>query len=48
MCIGDKRTLTIPPELAYGERGIGPIPAGSTLVFETELVGIEGVVKDEL
>lgn len=48
MCIGDKRTLTIPPEFGYGNRGIGPIPAGSTLVFETELVGIEGVAKDEL
>jgi len=48
VCVGDKRTLTIPPELAYGDRETGPIPAGSTLVFETELVGIQGVSKDEL
>ncbi|KAJ5174724.1 FK506-binding protein 2 [Penicillium canariense] len=48
MCIGEKRTLTIPPEFGYGDRGIGPIPGGATLVFETELVAIEGVDKDEL
>jgi len=47
MCIGEARRLTIPPELAYGERRTGPIPAGSTLVFETELMGIEGVVVGE-
>ncbi|MCJ1471983.1 Peptidyl-prolyl cis-trans isomerase fpr2 [Lambiella insularis] len=48
MCIGDKRKLTIPPEFGYGERAMGPIPAGSTLIFETELMGIQGVKKDEL
>jgi FK506-binding protein 2 len=48
MCVGEKRTLTIPPEYGYGERGIGPIPGGATLIFETELVQIEGVNNDEL
>ena len=47
MCIGDKRKLTIPPEFGYGDRAMGPIPAGATLIFETELVGIEGVEKEE-
>ena len=47
MCPGDKRTLTIPPELGYGSRGMGPIPANSVLVFETELVGIVGVEAED-
>ncbi|KAI1097168.1 hypothetical protein F4804DRAFT_328414 [Jackrogersella minutella] len=47
MCIGEKRTLTVPPEFGYGNRGMGPIPAGSTLVFETELMGIRGVPQPE-
>lgn len=47
MCIGEKRTLTIPPEFGYGDRNMGPIPAGSTLIFETELMGIDGVKAPE-
>ncbi|KAI1868473.1 uncharacterized protein JN550_006389 [Neoarthrinium moseri] len=47
LCIGEKRTLTVPPELGYGNRGMGPIPAGSTLIFEVEIVGIKGVPTPE-
>ncbi|KAH9868658.1 hypothetical protein J1614_007730, partial [Plenodomus biglobosus] len=48
MCPGEKRKLTIQPEWAYGSRGTGPIPANSVLIFESELVSINGVGRDEL
>lgn len=36
MCIGEKRTLTIAPSYGYGQRSVGPIPAGSTLGMPSE------------
>lgn len=41
MQVGGQRALVIPPEMAYGEQGIGPIPPNSTLVFMIELVEIK-------
>ena len=42
MSEGAKWELTIPSELAYGERGSPPkIPGGSVLVFELELIRVK-------
>lgn len=40
MVVGEKTRFFIPSTLAYGNRATGKIAAGSTLIFEVELLGI--------
>jgi FKBP-type peptidyl-prolyl cis-trans isomerase len=43
MKVGGRRRLIVPAHLGYGNQGAaGVIPPGATLVFEVELLGIDG------
>jgi len=40
MVVGETARLTIPANLAYGNKPVGTIPGGSVLVFDVELIAI--------
>ncbi|XP_041663090.1 peptidyl-prolyl cis-trans isomerase FKBP7 [Cheilinus undulatus] len=37
MCAGEKRKITVPPALAFGEKGKHPVPPNATVIFEVEV-----------
>lgn len=41
MQVGGQRVLVVPPDMAYGAAGAGPIPGNATLVFAIELLEIK-------
>ena len=44
---GSKLIARIPPAFAYGDKGVGPIPPGSTLVFYMECVKLGNIKGDK-
>jgi len=47
MSVGEKYKFVIPADLAYGDQGAGTIPAGSTLLFDVELLSIKAPEADK-
>lgn len=41
MKVGGRRLLVIPPDLAYGASGSGPIGPNETLAFVVDLIGVQ-------
>ena len=41
MRVGGQRRAIVPPNLAYGSAGSGPIPPNATLVFDIELLNVQ-------
>jgi len=49
MKVGGKRTITVPPELAYGAQGNGgTIPPNAALIFEIDLLDVQPAPQVEI
>jgi len=49
ICVGERRRLTIPPVLAYGNKGLPRrnIPPNSTLQYDISLISINGLANPQ-
>mmetsp|Transcript_78685 Transcript_78685/g.163631 ORF Transcript_78685/g.163631 Transcript_78685/m.163631 type:complete len:1034 (+) Transcript_78685:107-3208(+) len=41
LSLGERAVVNVPSALAYGEKGVGPIPPNADLVFDMELLALE-------
>ncbi|MGO1630249.1 MAG: FKBP-type peptidyl-prolyl cis-trans isomerase, partial [Microbacterium sp.] len=39
--VGSQVLIVVPPELGYGDQASGAVPAGATLVFVVDILGID-------
>eukprot|EP01041_Mallomonas_annulata_P007408 gene7408-15130_t len=47
MCTGERRRVTLPPSLAYGDKGLKSkgIPPGATVTYDISLVSVNGIAE---
>lgn len=49
MKVGDRGIFILPPHIAYGEKGKGPVPSNATLIFDVEIMGsLKSSVRNDL
>uniref|UniRef100_A0A6Q2ZCB4 peptidylprolyl isomerase n=1 Tax=Esox lucius TaxID=8010 RepID=A0A6Q2ZCB4_ESOLU len=46
MCVGERRTVIVPPHLGHGEKGATGVPGSAVLRFELELVDLQKGVPE--